>query len=92
MMSEEKASCCELCFHNIAIEMPKAGLLWLDICDMCVHTDFVITNYRTFKELLFLENAGYLISTDREDYIIIKILNKQYDQDGLYFCRGDCGE
>lgn len=76
-MEEETVKCfgcCVSCFDKIAQKKPKAANLWLNICNVYTSVQglFAVKNFDT-KELRYLERNGFLVTSDDDEYIVIKL-------------------
>jgi len=80
--------CCEQCFETICRKNTRAGKVWMDICamHMSIGEIFLIENTES-QELKYLENLGFLISTDTNNGILLRIKGHIFTDDGQdFFC------
>ena len=79
--------CCEKCFELAAKRSPNAAKLWMDFCAIKLEEGEVICLHKNFPELRSLETMGFLVSTDLEDSIAVRINGHMTTEDGEhYFC------
>lgn len=83
-----RGTCCPKCFENIAHVSPSAAKLWIDMCEFKSFSgrDPVIKDKYHGNALIWLENYRYIISTDNDKRIIVKLngLNKDESGEDLY--------
>lgn len=93
MRMSEKAVCCPTCFANLCMDNVSVATLWLELCDLHLqHGIFLIDILDTF-ELNILENKGFIVSTEKDNYIIVKVLGQQVDEENqIYYCPHGCDE
>lgn len=90
MKMNDPAICCSKCFDVIARRNQKAAQFWLQLCDLeKTHGLFGIKCNDT-PAMRDLELMKFIITTETNSTILIKVLNKQTDEQGPFFCRGDC--
>lgn len=82
--------CCDQCFAMIATRCPRAAVLWLDLCDLDMQFNTFALETVDVASLRLLELFGFVITTDKDNLIIIKVLGRQKDDIGEFFCIGDC--
>lgn len=84
--------CCDSCFDLIARRSTNAAKLWLDLCDIQVHSQTFGLRTRDFPTLRLLENFGFILTMEKPGMILIKVQGQKYDALGTYFCGGKCNE
>jgi hypothetical protein len=94
MMMSEAFLCCDYCFEKVALRNTKMAKFWIDLCaiygknkgnfGLILNDEFADTAIRT------LETMGYLVSTDNDKGIVIHMNGEGLDENGFYFCPGDC--
>lgn len=77
-------ACCPRCFENIALYSTSAAKLWVDMCDYKSFTgqDIVFKDKYCGDDLIWLENFRYIISTDDDNRIIVKLNGLNQDENG----------
>lgn len=80
--------CCEKCFKVIGKKNTTAARLWMDLCTIYLeHRKVIETPASYVKELRILENLGYILTTDQDETILIKVLGHLVSQSGVHcFC------
>lgn len=79
--------CCEKCFEVAAKRSPDAAKLWMDFCAIRLEEGEVICLQKNFPELRSLEMLGFLVSTEQEDTIAVRINGHMQTLNGEhYFC------
>lgn len=81
-------SCCEDCFDTIAQRNTTAAKLWMDLCAMRLCTSEVFAlKTEDFPELRILEVLGYVVSSETDQYIKIKMQGYYKNSDDVdLFC------
>lgn len=79
--------CCEQCFEDIGKRNTRAAKLWMDFCAMHMNYDQEIFSLNTldFPELRVLETLGFLVSTDQERNLAVKVNGYCKSMDGDHF-------
>lgn len=85
--------CCSKCFQKICMQSISAGKLWLHLCEIQA-TTFMnpVSGEKGSKELAILEKMGFITTTDVNDHIVVKVHGMQQDEEGIYFCIGNCND
>ena len=88
MKMNEYKICCEKCFESIGKEHTGAAWLWLDLCAIKNEDDnLIILEAQDFPGLGTLEKSGYLISTESDSLLYIKLKGCMKTEDGeLFVC------
>lgn len=89
--NKEKFLCCEKCFYDICkLDIPTARI-WIRICDIYekVKSNVFSINIPDFEELRILENNGFLVTTETNEELIVKLNGVRNDNAGTYFCIRD---
>ena len=92
MKMSEPALCCDDCFHKIAVKNQKAANLWLQLCDLEKKHGLFGIKMNDSIAMQYLEQSKFILTTETKGVILVKVLNKQIDDEGEYFCRGDCDD
>ena len=75
----DRTFCCSKCFEQIAKKSTCAARLWLEICDVIYQGELlrVFSSGETLfdEHLKILEELGYVLSTDLEEVLAIKLIN-----------------
>ncbi len=85
-MMSKYFTCCTECFDSIGRRSTRASRLWMDLCaDTMTHG--AILNMRTldFPELRTLEKLGYLVSTDKEHTLGVRLNGYMKSEDHQHF-------
>lgn len=87
-MVDYNFSCIDCCI-DIMQKSKSASKLWLDMCSTCDDEYFYM--YMSGEEdeidIQLLENLGYLVTTETEDYIKIKMNGYIIDEENnAFFC------
>lgn len=77
--------CCEKCFETAAKRSSNAAKLWMDFCAIKLQEGEVLCLQKNFPELRTLESLGFLVSTDLEDSIAVRIKGHMTTEDGEHF-------
>lgn len=78
--------CCEECFETIGKRNTNAARLWMDVCALKLEKGEVVElQLGDFAELRILEMLGYVVSTEKENCIVLKINGHMYTEDGQHF-------
>lgn len=88
-MSEPKL-CCDECFDIIAKESTTAAHMWLDFCEFQITLPIFCLVTPFLNSIKLLENMGFILTTETQDIIIVKVLGRKDDLAGPYFCCGRC--
>lgn len=92
-MTEGPFVCCFECFQDIVKENPAASKIWLDLCSLVEDPgDLIVFKSLDFDELQYLEKCGFIITTETDKELIIKVLGVEEDEEGEQYCcikRGD---
>lgn len=82
--------CCRLCFNEI--QNTRAQLLWMNLCHLSVYrgptNEFFMDE---LSEINYLENLGFILTTETEASVIIRIIG--FDMDGkgdVFVCPRGC--
>ena len=78
--------CCQKCFEKIGKHNTKAAKLWMDFC--AIHLEesgLIILKSVDFPELRTLETLGFLVSTDHENYLYIRVKGHMTTTIGEHF-------
>ena len=80
--------CCEECFRNIGLRNTKAAKLWMEFCAMRMEMNGVfLLDPKNIAELRILENMGYIVSTDQNEYVAVKVKGYMNSERGEpFFC------
>lgn len=80
--------CCEKCFEMIAQTNTVAAKLWMDFCAFAAENGQPLGILHVdFPELRELENQRFLVSTDVDDSILIRLNGNVQNQSGeQWFC------
>ena len=66
--------CCEKCFETIGKRNTRAARLWMDFCAMRLQNGQpVILKTPDFPELRILEMLGFLVSTDQQNCLAVRV-------------------
>lgn len=84
--------CCEKCFEEIAKTDTSASKLWMDICNNTIIDKSNVCALKDFPELRRLELMGFIITTDVEDFIEIKLIGLTKTPEGEDFICGKDGK
>lgn len=85
--------CCSKCFERICSKSVSAGKLWLNLCEIqAAFCKRPLTSDEESKELKILESLGFITTTDTIPHIIVKINGQQEDEEGIFFCIGNCND
>lgn len=82
--------CCEKCFEMIARNSTGAAKLWLDLCELQLHSEVFGIKTQDFVTLRLLEVLGFIVTTDTPEVIVIKVKGQKLDGSEPYFCGGKC--
>lgn len=85
--------CCENCLELIGRQSAKMASTWVQLVEKAESFAVLKVTYHIYeKHLQDLEQMGFIVSIDHEDYIQLKVLGRQYEPQGDYFfvCGGDC--
>lgn len=77
-------ACCPKCFEAIAQLNTRAAKLWVDMCEYTCFTghDIILKDKYCGDDLIWLENFRYIISTDDDERIIVKLNGLTQDENG----------
>lgn len=80
--------CCEQCFETIGKIDTKSAKLWMDFCAMHLEKGEVLTLHPLdFEEIRTLEVLGFLVSTELEKTLAIRINGHMKTDEGEdFFC------
>jgi hypothetical protein len=80
--------CCERCAETIGMRNARAVRLWMDFCALRLQQgEVVLLRSHDFPELRVLETMGFLISTDQENFLAVKVRGHLHTSEGdHYFC------
>jgi len=92
MKMSKPGLCCDNCFGLIARRSTSAARLWLDLCDLQMQSQQFGLRTLDFPTLRLLEILGFILTTDIQGVIIVKVKGRVDDTLGTYFCGGKCGE
>ena len=69
----------------------KAAKLWIDLCAIYTYEEgaFEVV-FDDENRLIMLEQLGFIVSTDVEKALRIKVNGLKLDHVGLYFCPMNC--
>ncbi len=92
-MTNDAFLCCDECFANAAKRSTKAAKLWIDLCAYYVYSEGVF-GFRAddMPELRMLEMMGYIITVDYDRGVMVQVWGLSMDEQGIYFCPGNCDE
>lgn len=82
--------CCESCFEIIAKYNTHTAALWLDLCELQLHSPVFGLWTEECEELRLLEILGFIVTTETPNIIIVKVKGERCDNQGPYFCGGNC--
>jgi len=85
-MMKSDLKVCDECFARICKLSAGAGRLWMDICTMTEGHLILALKSDEFEELRILEMLGHIVTTDKREHIMIRVLGHP----ATYFCNGDC--
>jgi len=85
-----KAICCDGCFELIGMRNVYAARLWLDLCNLKVKNGIFGVKTSDLPEIRMLEVLGFITTTDSEEHIMIRVNGDKNDQEGPFFCCGNC--
>jgi len=80
--------CCEECFESIGKRNTNAARFWMDLCALRLKKGEVFTlKTLDFPELRALELLGFLVSTDKNSEIAVRIKGHCHTAEGqVFFC------
>ncbi len=80
--------CCEKCFETIGRRNTTAARLWMDFCAMRLENNgVVVLDTVDFPELRLLETLGFVVSTDQDHSIAIRVNGCMNTETGEpFFC------
>lgn len=90
----EEGICCDNCFEKIGKLSGRAARLWTDICKFYPKYGLLRVPSKKnpiIKDLLLLEQLGFLVTHETRDDLIVKMSGYHTSQCN-YFCIGDCDE
>lgn len=90
MIMAKPGMCCGQCFGLIARRDTKAAKLWLDLCELRMHSPIFGLVMDDCPELRVLERLRFIVTTDTPEVIFVKVKGHQRDAIGSFFCGGDC--
>lgn len=88
----EEAMCCESCFKIIAKNSTIAAQIWITLCDLQFNHKVFGLMVEDTEHIKLLESLRFITTTDTNSVTIFKVHGLQEDEDGKYFCTGECGE
>lgn len=80
--------CCEQCLENIARNSTNAARIWMDLCAINVKkgNPFPLLTI-DFPELRALEQMGFIVTTDQNGKLMIRLNGRCLTDDGYdFFC------
>lgn len=93
MKMSKPGLCCDECFAMLAKKNTRVARLWMELCDAQLRYGiFGLVSSDTSPSLLILERMGFIVTTDTRDLIIVKVRGEIDDQDGFFFCGGQCDD
>lgn len=91
MKMSKPGLCCDNCFGSIACRSTSCARLWLDLCDIQNNTSSPFgLQLEDFPALRLLEVLGFVVTSENPHMIVVKVLGRQEDAYGAYFCGGKC--
>lgn len=90
-MHDKKFLCCEKCVEEIGKKSCNAAKLWMDLCE--IEFTYGLLNFKAVEDpdLRVLESLGYILTTDIENYVVIKLFldEELYRGTSLFCVRGE---
>ena len=92
MIMSKFYTCCEKCLQTIGTINTPAAKTWMDLCQIGNIKGFTEVKFYDCHQFQILERHGFLVSTEKEDGIAIRLNGKCHTNDGLdLFCiKGGC--
>lgn len=92
MKMSKPGICCDDCFALLARKSTKVARLWTDLCDADhLYGIFGLVTPDSHHSLVHLEQMGFIVTTDTEDSIIVKVTKKNDQDEAFFYCGGICG-
>ncbi len=92
MKMSNRGYCCDDCFSKIAIRSTASAQLWVDLCEIQADCNLFGLAMKDFPALRILEILGFIVTTETPEIIVVKVLGEHEDDEGVYFCGGNCDE
>ncbi len=75
--------CCDECFDTVARRNTTAAMLWMDLCKISSRQGEVLyLEVQDFSELRTLEKLGFIVSTEMNNFLAVKVKGKHLAEDG----------
>jgi len=68
----------------------RAARLWLDLCNIHLHSRIFGLLIPDDPSLRLLELMGFITTTETPHMIVVKVNGFHSDEDDSYFCGGSC--
>ena len=91
MKMSKPGLCCDECFSMLAKQDTLAARIWLDLCELHLHSPIFGLLMEDNESLRLLELLGYITTTDTEYVIKVKVHGFHANGDDSYYCGGRCG-
>jgi hypothetical protein len=92
MKMSKPGLCCDSCFEMIAQESTRAARLWLDLCELQLHSRIFGLLINDEISIRILETMGFILTTETPHMIVVKVNGFSTQEDGSFFCGGNCEE
>jgi hypothetical protein len=89
MKMSKPTFCCDSCFEMIARENAHAAKLWLDMCDLYLHST-LFGIMEDSPSVRLLETKRFITTTETPNMLLVKVHGYQSDDESAFFCVGDC--
>ncbi len=85
-MTEKYFTLCEKCYHCLLKINENTPRLWMNLCSFSMHAgNPVIIDSTDFPELRELEKAGFILTTERNDSISVRVNGYLKTDDNQHF-------
>lgn len=88
-----KVIACDKCFYKIEKKSSYTAQIWLKFISLCYEskTNVFLIKPFYYKDLRTLEMMKFILSTDVENYVAVKVLGSEKKDDvNVIFCGGHC--
>lgn len=78
--------CCEQCFEAIAKKSTRAAKIWMDFCsECCQNGELLQIKNADSPEIRLLETNGFLVTSERPNTLVVKVLGHIMSEDNEHF-------
>jgi len=79
--------CCEKCYQDIVNKSLASAYMWMELCKRVLENENTVIEYFDviIPSLRILEENKYILSTEREKMIAIRVNGYMLSEDGQHF-------